>query len=38
MSKILGTSISFIIIAVNIVLKTVIIKLITWIGEDTVSE
>ena len=38
MSKILGTSIGFIIIAVNIVLKTCIIKLITWIGEDTVSE
>jgi hypothetical protein len=37
-SKILGTSIGFIIIAVNIVLKTLIIKLITWIGEDTVSE
>lgn len=38
MSKILGTSIGFIIIAVNIVLKTTIISLITWIGEDTVSE
>ena len=38
MSAILGTSISFIIIAVNLILKTVIIKLITWIGEDTVSE
>jgi hypothetical protein len=37
-AKGLGTSISFIIIAVNIVLKTVIIKLITWIGEDTISE
>jgi len=38
MSKILGTSIGFIIIAVNLILKTCIIKLITWIGEDTVSE
>mmetsp|Transcript_5223 Transcript_5223/g.8085 ORF Transcript_5223/g.8085 Transcript_5223/m.8085 type:complete len:884 (-) Transcript_5223:266-2917(-) len=37
-AKILGQSIAFIIIAVNIILKTVIIKLITWIGEDTVSE
>ena len=38
MSKILGTSIGFIIIAVNLVLKMSIIGLITWIGEDTVSE
>ena len=37
-SKVLGQSIAFIIIAINIVLKTVIIKLITWIGEDTISE
>ena len=37
-SKVLGTSISFIIIAVNLILKTTIIALITWIGEDTVSE
>ena len=38
MAKILGQSIAFIIIAVNIILKTLIIKLITWVGEDTVSE
>lgn len=38
MSMILGTSISFIIIIVNTILKMVIINLITWIGEDTVSE
>lgn len=38
MSQILGTSISFIIIAVNTILKMVIINLITWVGEDTVSE
>jgi hypothetical protein len=37
-SKNLGTAISFIIIIVNTILKMVIIKLITWIGEDTVSE
>lgn len=37
-SKVLGTSIGFIIIAVNLILKTSIIALITWIGEDTVSE
>jgi hypothetical protein len=38
MSAILGTSISFIIIIVNTILKMVIINLIQWIGEDTVSE
>jgi hypothetical protein len=37
-SKNLGTLISFIIIGVNTILKNVIIALITWIGEDTVSE
>ena len=38
MSMILGTSISFIIIFVNVILKMSIINLITWVGEDTVSE
>jgi hypothetical protein len=38
MSTILGTSIGFIIIGVNLILKMSIIALITWIGEDTVSE
>lgn len=38
MSKMLGTSISFIIIGINIILKTVIIKLITAIRHDTYSE
>ena len=37
-SKILGQSVAFIIIAVNLILKTVIIKGITWVGEDTNSE
>jgi len=37
-SKILGTSISFIIIAVNLILKTLIIKLITSIRHDTESQ
>jgi len=37
-STILGQSVSFIIIAVNLILKTVIIKGITWVGEDTNSE
>ena len=38
MSLVLGTSISFIIIFVNVILKMSIINLITWVGEDTVSE
>jgi hypothetical protein len=37
-SKILGQSVAFFIIAVNTILKTVIIKLIQWIGEDTYSK
>ena len=37
MSKLLGTAISFIIIAVNYILKTVIIKLIEAIKHDTYS-
>lgn len=36
--KLFGTAIAFVIIAVNLVLKTVIIKLITWIKVDTESE
>lgn len=35
---ILGQSIAFIIIGVNVVLKLLIIALITWVGEDTQSE
>jgi len=37
-SKVLGQSIAFIIIAVNLILKAVIIQLCFWIGEDTESE
>lgn len=37
-SKILGQSVAFVIIAINTVLKIVIIKGITWVGEDTNSE
>jgi len=37
-SKVYGQCIAFIIIAINLVLKTVIIKGITWVGEDTNSE
>ena len=38
LSKGLGTSISFIIIAINVALKTIIIKLIESIKQDTYSE
>lgn len=37
-SKVIGQSIAFIIIAVNTILRLVIIALITWVGEDTNSE
>jgi len=32
---ILGQSISFIIIGVNVVLKLIIVELVCWVGEDT---
>jgi len=37
-SLIYGQSIAFVIIAINQILKMVIIKGITWVGEDTNSE
>ena len=37
-SKIIGQSIAFIIIAVNVALKMLIINLVYWVGEDTQSE
>lgn len=37
-SKILGQSVAFIIIAINTVLRMIIIAGITWVGEDTNSE
>ena len=37
-SLLIGYSISFLIIAINLILKKVIIALITWVGEDTLSE
>lgn len=37
-SKFFGTMVSFVIIAINTVLRLVIIKGITWVGEDTNSE
>lgn len=37
-SKLLGISIGFIIVGVNVVLKKVIIKLVKWIGYDTYSD
>ena len=36
-SKLIGQSIAFIIVAINVVLKLVIIELIKWVGEDTCS-
>lgn len=36
-SKITGQSIAFIIVAVNIVLKLITIKLVEWVGEETQS-
>ena len=32
-----GSSVSFFIVALNLILKKVIIDLITWVGEDTLS-
>lgn len=37
MSKVIGQSIAFIIIAVNVVLKLVSIKLVEWVGIQTQS-
>jgi hypothetical protein len=37
-SLIIGNSVSFIIIGINIFLKELIIGMITWVGEDTHSE
>lgn len=37
-SKAFGSSIAFLIVIINLILKTVIIKSITWVGEDTLSE
>ena len=36
-SKLIGQSIAFIIVGINVVLKIVIIELIRWVGEDTCS-
>lgn len=37
-SAVFGGSIAFLIVIINLILKTVIIKSITWVGEDTLSE
>jgi hypothetical protein len=37
-SKMLGTSVAFFIIGVNVILKILIILLIQWISEDTYSQ
>lgn len=36
--KVYGQAVSFVIIAVNLILKTLIIKLIIWVREDTESQ
>jgi len=33
-----GSSVSFFIVALNLILKKIIIDLIHWVGEDTLSE
>jgi hypothetical protein len=33
-----GSSVSFFIVALNLVLKKIIIDLIHWVGQDTLSE
>lgn len=38
MSKGLGTSVALVIVVVNIILKTVIILLVNWVGQDTWSK
>jgi len=38
LSKVIGQSIAFVIIGFNIILKTIIINLVYWIGEATFSE
>ena len=37
LSKVMGQSIAFIIVAVNVILKLIIVRLVIWIGDDTYS-
>ena len=37
-AKVFGQSISFIVIAINVILKYTIMYMVYWIGEDTMSE
>jgi hypothetical protein len=37
-SKALGSSVALVIVVVNIILKTVIILLVGWVGQDTWSK
>jgi hypothetical protein len=37
-SKVFGSSIAFVIVIINLILKAIIIASITWVGEDTNSE
>jgi len=36
-ATIAGSCVSFFIVAINLILKKIIIKLIYWVGEDTLS-
>lgn len=38
LSKILALSVTVIVVAVNVILKKIVVALVSWIGEDTVSQ
>jgi len=37
-AKILALSVTVIVVGVNVILKKIVVALVAWIGEDTVSE
>lgn len=37
LSKILALSVTVIVVGVNVILKKIVVLLVSWIGEDTVS-
>lgn len=38
MAKVLALSVTVVVVAVNVILKKIVVLLVSWIGEDTVSE
>lgn len=38
LSKILALSVTVIVVSVNVILKKAVVALVSWIGEDTVSQ